>query len=333
MIHVIRENEGIMDIATHYGVDASVILEANRATQFVHNRAIWIPSDASTSIPKGKNRGAWDPLAPALELFAINATDEAAIEYLDTPPLPLRGVFVEAYRPRGASLGAKDDAFPIAASLFHGAEPAVALANLQWYTDPRNLEKFFSSLRYKDYQGALLCVETEDDENAYKKMRDCLYGFGFNVSVRAGERALERMGDSPRVERYFLKADKSLIGVAPFEIAMERLAACFPKEKLGASAALLAADVNKATQKATYPDISHVDEIIARTGIRSLYYDESSQLCFLQYRERGELHNVVFEDLRALEAKTAILKRVGAKSMLVENPARILGIITGIAFI
>jgi len=355
VIHIIRENERLEDIADIYGVDRQSIVEANNAIEPVANRAIWVPAafsimfaqrnmfitdvarEANTDTQKvyelNGNRSVYEKNqrirlpgaeAQSFKLFSLCQAGFGGARFLDESSACLSGVFVDSYPVTAGRLSIKDDFFPVSCSLFYDTSPGFVAASPNALLRGGNLAALLGSLQYKEYRCALLTVSGAEGAAAYEKLRDNLFGFGLDIYVRGDEDALEAIGDSNRVEAFFYQPRCNAFDYPSFELAMSRLACAFPEGKLGYVASMCAADVNKATNKATYPEMSQVDDIIRRERIKSLYFDDETQLCFLQYTKSGQVHNVVFEDMRSLYAKTHTLHAMGVQNLLIEKPVALL---------
>ncbi|MCL1802803.1 MAG: LysM peptidoglycan-binding domain-containing protein [Eubacteriaceae bacterium] len=327
MIHVIKENEKLEDIARNYGISASSILNANRSIAMVANRAIWIPVSKDKRPAMGFDIGS----LPEISLYAMHSPKNDLSRTLEGLQRRAKGVFIDSIFAERNCIRMFDDFYPVCCSQYYSAQPSFIMKGLGLFMKESNFNSLATGLKFKEYGGVLLCIETTDDLMHYEKARDWLYGYGLDVYVCADSATLLSIGPSSRVEYFFYKPNTSSFSFSTFKSELGLLSKIFKPESLGYALSPGAAVINKNTNIAKYPDIRQVEKALTKDGISRVLYDSSSKLCIAQYKVNSELHNVVFEDLRSLESKLAYIREAGIGSLLIESPIALIPAISAIA--
>lgn len=342
MLHVIRANESIDDIAKIYDIDAQEILKANKNTCIAQNSSVWVPcpnlcyfserdeavsyisrvcgveSGELTAFNKNIGETVHKNMRVALpriennffEVFAVCEVNEDN-EY--ATPIPqmsrhIKGAFIDGYKVVSNKLNQPYDYQAINDCLDAKIGAYFVINEIFRFSDEALTNQLLHDLSFKDYSAALIMLSGKDDMPVFEKLSGILNRFGINVSACGDESVLGLIQDISNLKYVFYKPRRNTFDFDSFAETFEMLSKSIPRDQLGYYLHIYSADIDKTNMRINYPDISFISLKGKEYDVTHIDFDEESQLCILRYTENANEHNAIFEDLRSLYSKLSYLK-------------------------
>lgn len=353
MIHIMRENETLEDIAFIYGVDKEKILSKNPPFTIFHkNCAVYIPleyelyfteEEISTAalgkvvgtdeefllringiekscvIPKNTRVKVRKREAIKKEkISCIYRTEDVNSDFvnIDRNQYISSKIYLDCYNISGNSLDLAGDYPAINACKVNNIDCGFYLDDLKRFADEDIILQLKHDLRYKSYTEVLLNVKNISETESCKYLTDCFRNIGLNVSVKADENGINALNYEDYDTLYY-SSRRNIFDFSSFTDIVSSLMDKIPVRYLGYDMKMCVADIHRENMKITYPDIRRIKEIHGMYT-PEISFDDISRLCFFRYEENG-IHNVIYEDLRTLYAKANYLRDCGMEKFLING--------------
>lgn len=354
MIHVVRKNETIEDLENIYNVRSDEIKKANFYNDHMscrENNAIWIPLKNRLYFPSEEeslskickiNRADINKVKalnkinhekiPAnvkvllpdidsmkFELSAIHkvTSGETSFVPIDIYGKTMSQVWIDGYDLLENNLNLPYDYPAIQASILHQIVPRFVLNDLHRYASDEIFNQLIHDLSYKEYDGGLLILNSENEIDDAYKIAQGLIDEKYDVSIAATIKILKAMNNTIHFKNIYYIAEKNIFDFDSFTENILSLKSRIPSDKLGIIYKKGIADINKNKLHIEYIHLKDIETIVANHNPPRITFDEKSQLCFLSYSVENDQHNVVFEDIRTFYAKADFLLRENINKIII----------------
>ncbi len=345
MIHIMRKDETVEDIAGIYGISTEDILKENRCA-FGENCAVYIPSGCEIFFTEKE--------CTVNELSLLTSQDEESLirenhlkkGCIIPPNTRIRGrkknydrkmfsciyspvdissdfvnidrkaflysrIFVDCYEVISGELSLPKDYPAVNACRINGITPGIFIGNTSLFSDEDIFSQLRQDMKYKDYAEVLIHIKDPSEEGELKYLTECFVNMGMKVSI-IGSEAVLKDAEYENYDTLYYSSRKNIFDFGSFVNIISSLLENIPERYLGYDLKLCAADIERSSMKIRYPDINGINELLR--GKDSLSYDSDSKLCF--FRSEDKNHNYIFEDLRTIYAKCAYLREKGISKFI-----------------
>ncbi len=363
MIHIMRENETIEDIAYIYGTTTDAIISQNPIhTIYAQNSAVYIPlknevyfTDRNISTKELSSLTACDEdelctknhlgrghiipgnfrvilprqiIIKKEMISSVYSTKDINSDFvsIDRNHEYASKVFIDCYDVTGTNLNLPEDYPSINACRINDINAGFYIGDVSLFADEDILMQLKHDLRYKSYSEVLLNVKNVAEADSCRYLAECFRSIGLNVSVKSNENVLRSL-EYEEYDTLYYSARRNIFDFSSFTNVISELLSIIPARYLGYDMKMCAADIHKESMKITYPDIASVKAVYS-LHCPEISYDDISRLCFFRYNEGG-VHNVIYEDMRTLYAKACFLRERGVEKFLTDGLSPALGYIAG----
>ncbi len=328
MLHIVRKNESITDIARIYKATAESISNANNldeGAQLYENSSIWVPKDkyvrftqsaitteiendypfANTCIKENTRiEDDYMPLNINTEAIFKITRDDAPFVTVDLYARELSAVYLNVYDVNEKELNLPNDYPAINACEINDVKPGFIIDNADTYLDEYILQQLLYDLSFKSYKKALLIINNENETHKALALKKALGNEGYPISIAAPANVLTDT-EFKGFDTVYYKTEDNIFDFEGFKENIDKLMSRY--DILGVLYEPKGADIDKSNQKIKILKNADIYKVISANDIKKISFDDRSQLCYTGYESDGIVHNILFEDLRSFYAKANYL--------------------------
>lgn len=339
MIHIIRENETIEDIAHIYDVSIEKIMNYNADNSFCVNASIWVDSGGVVGFNEITKE---IELGPYYKFEGLNLSMINKVESLNESFVPVdnwardcKQVFIDGYDVDNErnELNLPYDYPSINACSVNNIVPSFVLCNIAKYESDFIINMLLNDLSFKEYKNVLIIVKKKDELASAKKLKNVLKNDGFGVFAAMEYNLIKNCDYLSGFDLVYYMTEKNIIDFDSFVQKVSDLIWLMGNDNLGLLYTPRFVDINKANNEISYLNMADVRKIADVYKIDKINFDEDSQLCWMRYTKDNFVHSLLFEDYRTFYAKASFLKENQIKNICFNECsayANVLGKIFGI---
>jgi hypothetical protein len=339
MLHIVRKNETLEDIAKIYATEADKIAQYNFLENYgllCENTGVWVPNGRYTVFLNEEIGAGQEHVFP---LFASGIRKNTKIEkeYTsrglsayglftcrqgETPFVPidlygrvLERIYLDIYEPNAENLNLPNDYPAINACDINHIEACFLLRKPKEYLNKEMLNQLLYDLSFKNYPRALIVADDEDEMKYAGLLAHELQTERYKTDIAAPISILEAAPLSDFSEISYM-TEGNVFDFESFEENINKLCAVSSPEKMGVVYTARGADINKTTHTLSNIALKDVYDLLKREKIEKILFDDRTQLCFVSYTADEQTHNVLFEDYRSLYAKARLMLEKGVDKII-----------------
>lgn len=321
LIHIMRENESIEDVAYIYNVSKENILNYNPYVIGCANEALWVEKGEIINFneitKKAEHHSYFISDMNLATVYKPESLEDSFV-VVDNWARNSKQVFIDGYDVdlHNGELNLPYDYPCINACNINNIVPSFVLSDLHRYTDSAVMNMLLTDLSFKEYKNVLLIAKNETDCTAVEELLPILKGEGFGICFAANCNLLKKIAKFDGFDTVYYMTEKNIIDFNGFVQNMTDLIWLLGNEKPGVLYTPRYVDINKATSKISYLSNKNAVKLMQRRKIDRINFDDDSQLCWVRYTdEDNSVHSLLYEDIRTFYAKALFLKENQVKNI------------------
>lgn len=339
MLHIVRKNETLEDIAKIYATEVDRIAKCNFLETYgplCENTCIWVPNGKYTEFLMDEIEASNNHIFP-LYTGGIKKNTKIETEYEkrsmsaqanfeckqgESPfvPIDLYGraldrIYLDIYDPEGENLNLPNDYPAINACEINGIEYCFALKRPKEYLNREMLRQLLYDLSFKNYPRALIIVNEEEETKYASLLAQELKIERYKTDIAAPLCLLESCA-WPDFDDIYYMTEHNVFDFESFSDNIEKLTSVATIKKAGVFYMPRGADINKTTHCVKNISLKDVYETLKREKVEKISFDDRTQLCFISYLSDEQTHNILFEDYRSLYAKANLMQQKGIHKII-----------------
>lgn len=322
MIHILRKNESLSDIAEIYGVEENELAIYNPNAFLCENSCVWVNSGGIVSFSESDGSRNTAPFEnhEDVRLSAVHTAlscDDGFVP-VDNWGRGLSEIFIDSYRidPDTKELVLPYDYPAINACIINGLLPSFVITSPVEFCSEEAYNALLTDLSFKEYQNVMITAKNLREYEAAVKLGEVLKNDNFGMNLAFSSRILPKVEDNGLFDMFYYQTEKNIIDFVSFSENILSLTEKFPLLHTGVLYSPGYVDVNKSDGRVIYADGKTAKEIFELSRLSNVKFDDEAQLCYFRYKEKtGTEHTLLFEDMRSFYAKLSFMLEKGVKNI------------------
>ncbi len=322
MIHILRENESLSDIAEIYGVDESGIAVYNPYALLCENSCVWVNSGGIISFSEEDGKKDTVPFVKHddVRFSAVHTSlncDDGFVP-VDNWGRNFSEIFIDSYRldPDTKELVLPYDYPAINACMINGLLPSFVITDPVGFCGEDAYNALLTDLSFKEYQNVMITAKNMKEYEAAVKLGKVLKNDNFGMNLALPSRLFASVENNGLFDMFYYQTEKNIIDFGSFSENILSLIEKFQLSHIGVLYTPRYVDVSKNDGRIIYANSETAKEIFKLSHLNSVKFDDDAQLCYFRYKEQGGAkHTLLFEDMRSFYAKLSFMLEKGVKNI------------------